>query len=163
MKQKFETKFITKIIKFNYLFIIIKFIKIPSKEDEIPSPVPKLLATMANTNSSVTDMDLLLQNQDVNRLRLTVYREVDDIKNSQFLALASVYLVSVLMVSKYRDLLDPGTLRKLAQATSDNDEVAAVEIAAEIFDNLPKESGDQRDGSNDPSLESSEQENEVEK
>ena len=86
------------------------------------SPVPKLLATMANKNSAVKDMDLLLQNQDVSRLRLTVYREADDVKNSQFLALASVYLVSVLMVSKYRDLLDPGTLHKLAQASTETND-----------------------------------------
>ena len=80
--------------------------------------IPKLLATMANANSAVTDSQFLLQDKDVRRLRATVYREVDDAKNSQFLALASVYLVSVLMVSKYRDLLDPGTLHKIAAAST---------------------------------------------
>lgn len=31
----------------------------------------------------------------------------DDSKQSQFLALAVVYFISVLMVSKYRDILEP--------------------------------------------------------
>ena len=66
--------------------------------------IPKLLATMANANSAVTDSQFLLQDKDVRRLRATVYREVDDAKNSQFLALASVYLVSVLGDKDYRDL-----------------------------------------------------------
>ena len=47
---------------------------------------------MCNINSAVIDLHLLLQDQDVNRLRQTVYRDLDDQKNSEFLALASVYL-----------------------------------------------------------------------
>ena len=49
---------------------------------------------MCNINSAVIDLHLLLQDQDVNRLRQTVYRDLDDQKNSEFLALASVYLGS---------------------------------------------------------------------
>uniref|UniRef100_H2YT42 BEACH-type PH domain-containing protein n=1 Tax=Ciona savignyi TaxID=51511 RepID=H2YT42_CIOSA len=44
----------------------------------------------------------------------------DDTKQSQFLALAVVYFVSVLMVSKYRDILDPESHEKLRQATVAN-------------------------------------------
>ena len=33
----------------------------------------------------------------------------EETKQAQFLALAIVYFVSVLMVSKYRDILEPGT------------------------------------------------------
>ena len=75
--------------------------------------IGQLLATMCNSNSAIIDSYLLLQMQDVNRLRQTVYRELEDQKNSEFLALASVYLVSVLMVSKYRDILDLDTLKKI--------------------------------------------------
>ncbi|XP_049431595.1 neurobeachin isoform X4 [Epinephelus fuscoguttatus] len=44
---------------------------------------------------------------DINRLRAVVFRDVDDSKQAQFLALAVVYFISVLMVSKYRDILEP--------------------------------------------------------
>ena len=109
-------------------------------------------------------MELLLQNMDVNRLRSTVYREVDDIKNSQFLALASVYLVSVLMVSKYRDLLDPGTLRKLAQAKTENDEGSENdESEDETFKDSGLESANHNEKAKEIPTESAEQENEVEK
>uniref|UniRef100_A0A8C1U4P4 Neurobeachin a n=1 Tax=Cyprinus carpio TaxID=7962 RepID=A0A8C1U4P4_CYPCA len=51
--------------------------------------------------------DRLLQDVDINRLRAVVFRDVDDSKQAQFLALAVVYFISVLMVSKYRDILEP--------------------------------------------------------
>uniref|UniRef100_A0A8C4K2R9 Neurobeachin n=1 Tax=Dromaius novaehollandiae TaxID=8790 RepID=A0A8C4K2R9_DRONO len=57
--------------------------------------------------SSVTNPDRLLQDVDINRLRAVVFRDVDDSKQAQFLALAVVYFISVLMVSKYRDILEP--------------------------------------------------------
>ena len=63
-------------------------------ESECQKPISKLLQTMCNINSAVIDLHLLLQDQDVNRLRQTVYRDLDDQKNSEFLALASVYLGS---------------------------------------------------------------------
>ena len=44
---------------------------------------------------------------DINRLRAVVYRDVEETKQAQFLALAIVYFTSVLMVSKYRDILEP--------------------------------------------------------
>uniref|UniRef100_A0AAZ3Q2W8 Neurobeachin n=1 Tax=Oncorhynchus tshawytscha TaxID=74940 RepID=A0AAZ3Q2W8_ONCTS len=53
------------------------------------------------------DPDRLLQDVDINRLRAVVFRDVDDSKQAQFLALAVVYFISVLMVSKYRDILEP--------------------------------------------------------
>ncbi|KAL0973092.1 hypothetical protein UPYG_G00198850 [Umbra pygmaea] len=57
--------------------------------------------------SSNKDPDRLLQDVDINRLRAVVFRDVDDSKQAQFLALAVVYFISVLMVSKYRDILEP--------------------------------------------------------
>ncbi|KAM9314187.1 lipopolysaccharide-responsive and beige-like anchor protein isoform 2-T2 [Pholidichthys leucotaenia] len=56
--------------------------------------------------SPVRDLDRLLQDMDINRLRAVVFRDIDS-KQAQFLALAVVYFVSVLMVSKYRDILEP--------------------------------------------------------
>lgn len=38
---------------------------------------------------------------------LPFYFTQDDSKQAQFLALAVVYFISVLMVSKYRDILEP--------------------------------------------------------
>uniref|UniRef100_A0A8C4V5V7 Neurobeachin n=1 Tax=Falco tinnunculus TaxID=100819 RepID=A0A8C4V5V7_FALTI len=56
--------------------------------------------------SPIKDPDRLLQDVDINRLRAVVFRD-DDSKQAQFLALAVVYFISVLMVSKYRDILEP--------------------------------------------------------
>lgn len=39
--------------------------------------------------------------------KLSFHFTQDDSKQAQFLALAVVYFISVLMVSKYRDILEP--------------------------------------------------------
>lgn len=58
--------------------------------------------------SPIKDLSKLLQEMDVNRLRACIYRDADaDAKQSQFLALATLYFISVLMVSKYRDIIEP--------------------------------------------------------
>ncbi|KAM6985955.1 LOW QUALITY PROTEIN: neurobeachin a [Aplochiton taeniatus] len=66
--------------------------------------------------TSKQDPDRLLQDVDINRLRAVVFRDVDDSKQAQFLALAVVYFISVLMVSKYRDILEPQ--REIGRSTS---------------------------------------------
>ena len=48
------------------------------------------------------------------RVCLCVFQ--DDSKQAQFLALAVVYFISVLMVSKYRDILEPQ--REIGRSTS---------------------------------------------
>lgn len=58
-------------------------------------------------SSTVKDLEKLLQDMDVNRLRAVIYRDVEETKQAQFLSLAVVYFISVLMVSKYRDILEP--------------------------------------------------------
>ncbi|KAM7399048.1 hypothetical protein PAMP_018342 [Pampus punctatissimus] len=65
------------------------------------------LETVPSNLSPIKDPDRLLQDVDINRLRAVVFRDVDDSKQAQFLALAVVYFISVLMVSKYRDILEP--------------------------------------------------------
>ncbi|XP_028833968.1 lipopolysaccharide-responsive and beige-like anchor protein isoform X3 [Denticeps clupeoides] len=67
------------------------------------SPVDKVTGGM----SPISDRDRLLQDMDINRLRAVVFRDIEDSKQAQFLALAVVYFISVLMVSKYRDILEP--------------------------------------------------------
>ncbi|XP_013144824.1 PREDICTED: neurobeachin isoform X2 [Papilio polytes] len=72
------------------------------------SPAPKsVVASLADTSSPVKDPERLLQDMDVNRLRAVIYRDVEETKQAQFLSLAIVYFISVLMVSKYRDILEP--------------------------------------------------------
>ncbi|CAH2088204.1 unnamed protein product [Euphydryas editha] len=72
------------------------------------SPSPKsVVASLADASSPVKDPDRLLQDMDVNRLRAVIYRDVEETKQAQFLSLAIVYFISVLMVSKYRDILEP--------------------------------------------------------
>ena len=71
----------------------------------------------------IKDMSKLLQEMDVNRLRACIYRDSDaDAKQSQFLALASLYFISVLMVSEYRDIIEPkvpSNQSRLKQAESE--------------------------------------------
>ncbi|KAE9419817.1 hypothetical protein Angca_008986, partial [Angiostrongylus cantonensis] len=56
----------------------------------------------------IMDLDRLLQDVDLQRIRGAVYRDmVEENRQAQFLALAVVYLLSVLMVSRYRDILEP--------------------------------------------------------
>ncbi|NXC38417.1 LRBA protein, partial [Penelope pileata] len=62
--------------------------------------------------SPIRDLDRLLQDMDINRLRAVVFRDIEDSKQAQFLALAVVYFISVLMVSKYRDILEPQNERR---------------------------------------------------
>ncbi|XP_033217020.1 neurobeachin-like [Belonocnema kinseyi] len=62
---------------------------------------------LASQLSPVKDPEKLLQDMDVNRLRAVVYRDVEETKQAQFLSLSIVYFISVLMVSKYRDILEP--------------------------------------------------------
>uniref|UniRef100_A0A8C2XQC8 Neurobeachin n=1 Tax=Cyclopterus lumpus TaxID=8103 RepID=A0A8C2XQC8_CYCLU len=72
------------------------------------SPVDAVTGGM----SPVRDLDRLLQDMDINRLRAVVFRDIEDSKQAQFLALAVVYFISVLMVSKYRDILEPHNDKK---------------------------------------------------
>ncbi|XP_045479576.1 neurobeachin isoform X4 [Harmonia axyridis] len=69
---------------------------------------PKNVAdNLSNNSTPVKDPEKLLQDMDVNRLRAVIYRDVEETKQAQFLSLAIVYFISVLMVSKYRDILEP--------------------------------------------------------
>uniref|UniRef100_A0A8C3MQB6 Neurobeachin n=1 Tax=Geospiza parvula TaxID=87175 RepID=A0A8C3MQB6_GEOPR len=79
--------------------------------------------------SPIKDPDRLLQDVDINRLRAVVFRDVDDSKQAQFLALAVVYFISVLMVSKYRDILEPQreTARSQKQNIKDKETPTPVE------------------------------------
>lgn len=119
---------------------------------------------MTGGMSPVSDLDRLLQDMDINRLRAVVFRDIvswtqkpqhpcaiqaqhsthktlemtklslspfskahthgsfsvcclfqEDSKQAQFLALAVVYFISVLMVSKYRDILEPHNDKKHPQ------------------------------------------------
>ncbi|KAL4647760.1 neurobeachin isoform X7 [Arapaima gigas] len=74
------------------------------------------IENVSSNLSPIKDPDRLLQDVDINRLRAVVFRDVDDSKQAQFLALAVVYFISVLMVSKYRDILEPQ--RETARAVS---------------------------------------------
>lgn len=66
-----------------------------------------MIDSMKAQPSGVKDLEKLLQDMDVNRLRAVIYRDVEETKQAQFLSLAVVYFISVLMVSKYRDILEP--------------------------------------------------------
>ncbi|CAF3634388.1 unnamed protein product [Adineta steineri] len=67
--------------------------------------------------SFVKNPESVLQDIDIHRLRAILYRDVDDAKQSQFLALAIVYFASVLMVSRYRDIIETNQV-PLSRTTS---------------------------------------------
>ncbi|KAF4532522.1 hypothetical protein B566_EDAN010814, partial [Ephemera danica] len=73
------------------------------------SPKNMVQDNLGGSCSPVKDPEKLLQDMDVNRLRAVIYRDVEETKQAQFLSLAIVYFISVLMVSKYRDILEPPT------------------------------------------------------
>ncbi|KAK5967887.1 hypothetical protein GCK32_012190 [Trichostrongylus colubriformis] len=65
-------------------------------------------AIEAQGKEGIVDLDRLLQDVDLQRIKGAVYRDmVEENRQAQFLALAVVYLLSVLMVSRYRDILEP--------------------------------------------------------
>ncbi|XP_054846047.1 lipopolysaccharide-responsive and beige-like anchor protein isoform X2 [Eublepharis macularius] len=96
--------------------------------------------------SPIRDIDRLLQDMDINRLRAVVFRDIEDSKQAQFLALAVVYFISVLMVSKYRDILEPQNERRKPQSvqplkattvdTESTPEVVSTPISAEESESM---------------------------
>ncbi|CAF4163133.1 unnamed protein product, partial [Didymodactylos carnosus] len=79
----------------------------PNNEDHIQNDGAHQYDDISTLLSSVIkNPDSVLQELDVHRLRALLYRDVDDSKQSQFLALAIVYFASVLMVSRYRDIIE---------------------------------------------------------
>ncbi|KAL1229487.1 putative neurobeachin [Trichinella spiralis] len=60
-----------------------------------------------NLKTTVQDPERVLQEVDVYRLKATLYRDIEESRQAQFLALATIYFLSVLMVSRYRDILEP--------------------------------------------------------
>ncbi|XP_018416801.1 PREDICTED: lipopolysaccharide-responsive and beige-like anchor protein [Nanorana parkeri] len=85
----------------------------------------------------VRDYDRLLQDMDINRLRAVVFRDVEDSKQAQFLALAVVYFISVLMVSKYRDILEPQNERKPLHTSTPSEHVENGSADTGTSDALP--------------------------
>ncbi|CAJ0580841.1 unnamed protein product, partial [Mesorhabditis spiculigera] len=78
-----------------------------SKGDQIRKFVQGCLD--AQGKEGLTDLGRLLQDIDLQRIKGIVYRDMEENRQAQFLALAVIYLVSVLMVSRYRDILEPPT------------------------------------------------------
>lgn len=101
--------------------------------------------------SPVRDLDRLLQDMDINRLRAVVFRDIEDSKQAQFLALAVVYFISVLMVSKYRDILEPQDEKhsqSLKETGSENGNASPpdAENTPAEFSHLPLSSVEESEG-----------------
>ncbi|GMS90035.1 hypothetical protein PENTCL1PPCAC_12210, partial [Pristionchus entomophagus] len=64
-------------------------------------------ALKARGKEGLIDMEHLMQDVDLTRIKGVVYRDMEETRQAQFLALAVIYLLSVLMVSRYRDILEP--------------------------------------------------------
>ncbi|KAJ8404707.1 hypothetical protein AAFF_G00335700 [Aldrovandia affinis] len=103
-------------------------------------PNSKTQENLQNVPPASKDPDRLLQDVDINRLRAVVFRDVDDSKQAQFLALAVVYFISVLMVSKYRDILEPQ--REIARSSSQSGRSIRQEINSPTSTENPSAFGD---------------------
>uniref|UniRef100_A0A915DUU0 DUF4704 domain-containing protein n=1 Tax=Ditylenchus dipsaci TaxID=166011 RepID=A0A915DUU0_9BILA len=80
----------------------------PTKYDAILKFVDNAME-LKDPAKGITDPGRLLQNIDLQRLKGIIYRDMEEGRQAQFLALSVVYLLSVLMVSRYRDILEPPT------------------------------------------------------
>ena len=102
-------------------------------QPENSTDLAKCLSKMCNRSSPIQDLQRILQDRDLARLRAIIYRErFDDSNQSEFLALSAVYFLSVLLVSKYRDLLDPELEEKIQEQVnswkfSENEENKATD------------------------------------
>ncbi|KAK3778710.1 hypothetical protein RRG08_012982 [Elysia crispata] len=88
-----------------------------------------IVENLAGQTAPIKDPEKLLQDMDINRLRAVVYRDVEETKQAQFLALAIVYFSSVLMVSKYRDILEPPSPAATPTAASASTKSALASVA----------------------------------
>ncbi|KAM5229945.1 lipopolysaccharide-responsive and beige-like anchor protein isoform 2-T3 [Hipposideros larvatus] len=104
---------------------------IPVGKSAAKSPVDMVTGGI----SPVRDFDRLLQDMDINRLRAVVFRDIEDSKQAQFLALAVVYFISVLMVSKYRDILEPQNERRSQSFKESGSE--SVNLSLSDVENTP--------------------------
>lgn len=69
------------------------------------SSMPSLLPFQS---TPIKDYNKLLQTIDISRIQACIYHDFStESRQSQFLALSSLYFISVLMVSKYRDIIEP--------------------------------------------------------
>uniref|UniRef100_A0A673MLB6 Neurobeachin n=1 Tax=Sinocyclocheilus rhinocerous TaxID=307959 RepID=A0A673MLB6_9TELE len=116
---------------------------ISKTQENLQTAASTVIQNVPRNLSPIKDPDRLLQDVDINRLRAVVFRDVDDSKQAQFLALAVVYFISVLMVSKYRDILEPQ--REIGRSSSLSGRSIRQEInsptstAATPLDDLPLE------------------------
>lgn len=73
------------------------------------STIQSSLSFQKDPAKGIANPDRLLQEIDTQRLKGLIYRDMEEVRQAQFLALSVVYLLSVLMVSRYRDILEPST------------------------------------------------------
>ncbi|XP_067949217.1 lipopolysaccharide-responsive and beige-like anchor protein [Watersipora subatra] len=74
-------------------------------------------ASRIGLTDPMSNLEHLLQESDVTRLRAVLYRDTDDMKQCQWIAMSVIYFVSVLMVSKYRDILEPAVTPEVSDDT----------------------------------------------
>uniref|UniRef100_A0AAQ5YH88 Neurobeachin n=1 Tax=Amphiprion ocellaris TaxID=80972 RepID=A0AAQ5YH88_AMPOC len=105
-----------------------------AKSASAQASIPEMTGGM----SPIRDLDRLLQDMDINRLRAVVFRDIEDSKQAQFLALAVVYFISVLMVSKYRDILEPHNDKKHPQRSQSARSTGTLKPERKIIEKIPQ-------------------------
>uniref|UniRef100_A0A7E4V5F5 BEACH-type PH domain-containing protein n=1 Tax=Panagrellus redivivus TaxID=6233 RepID=A0A7E4V5F5_PANRE len=85
------------------------FSNIPNKKNEAIFKFINGAMDDKDPLKGIVNVDRLLQEVDLQRLKGVVYRDMEENRQAQFLALSVVYLLCVLMVSRYRDILEPPT------------------------------------------------------
>lgn len=89
----------------------------------ISSSMPPLLPFQSNP---IKDLNKLIQPIDSSRIQACIYHNTNlESRESQFLALSSLYFISVLMVSRYRDIIEP---KQQDQKKVDQQESVITEI-----------------------------------
>ncbi|XP_071951821.1 neurobeachin-like isoform X2 [Antedon mediterranea] len=79
---------------------------------------PNIVDNLTGPMSPVREIERLLQDMDIHRLRAVVYRDVEESKQAQFLSLSIVYFISVLMVARYRDIIEKESGGRRHRSTS---------------------------------------------
>lgn len=98
--------------------------------------LPSLLPFQSNP---IKDPSKLMQTIDAHRIQACIYHTMSlDSRESQFLALSSLYFISVLMVSRYRDIIEPKN--HIKKAKQDDSSESQNKLSLAINDESKKNS-----------------------
>ncbi|OAF67284.1 hypothetical protein A3Q56_04940 [Intoshia linei] len=98
-------------------------IDISNQQSQIIDKQLVVLFEMANTKmyDNVLDIHQLLQKSDYDRIKIILNKNISDVKTTQGLVLSTLYFLSVLIVSRYRDILEDNAHTPKKENSGDNE------------------------------------------